>query len=806
MKAQPRCGVAEKTVPTLIESELGVVDRHLKRIKMMTAALTALLADERWHRGAPTGGHRYPPPGFKQPRMATTLAVLGPRGSGKSTCVVDLFEKLASEAAGAKGKVPGNKTPCLSGYMIVQQPVDCTLGPRDVPLGLSVLMRLRRLLGLENEQTAGWSYREQGRIYPAAEDEERAFRAMREAYMLSRPEAERVLETTSSSGAHFALQASSAAANTLELPDRVADWLQKAVCCLPEEVDGFILGLDDVDLAQNGVEGLINSLLDELHQPRLILVIAADLPRLERRLAGTSDERQSAATSANRRLAETPADEIGLESARDLVYKALPQRNREHLRPWNEEERWAFAPLLPSPTSPQERCLKDMLQKCKGWGVPIRNPGLLPSFPRGLENLWFALRGFEDEQPSAGSSNGMLENLEVYLEYLAEARREAALGRQVSKREAASWARQLIWQEDRIGSAQWERLVMAALEGSPLLGFQATSDALPLPVDDPSSAALWTELLVDLSLSPKNDEKRGELSSTELVSRFPGMKEIVDQSRIRADFHRDEMEAQLRRPRGSVVAQLAWTRFDVTLDRRGDIPEEFDAFIGIAPLHEAAEGRRNVWPARLAQGLFLQRSDVLGPGEDTHILDGASGSIQGILPEAVRPLIVFVDSLRRAPWTRLSEMNRRRGLRINVLLAAGLVHAAYVDALSRVFDALGGRKKPKTAARYTPSDSQSAWMDALYDRASRPIVEWSDEMVEEQFHALPKSPVVVNRTSKTSGLRKLTAKDLQDKRKPQLDWEFVFAPYNELVRCLDAYTSSRFYLDLADPDFNRPST
>ncbi|MCP4657224.1 MAG: AAA family ATPase [bacterium] len=792
---EPTTRPADGATLTLIGTERDIVDRHKRRIKELTTTLVAMARDHpEWSRDSTVGEHRYPPPGFKQPRMATTLAVLGPRGSGKSTCMVDLIHKLSHDPSAKAVKVGGRKFGCLTGFLVVRQTVDCTLGPRKVPLGLSALMRLRRVLGLEHDQQTAWSYQGEERADPGVEAEQQAFKAMREAYMLSRLTAGRVIEGTSSGGAHFAQQASAAAAEALALPDRVADWLQQAAIRLGPEVEGFILVLDDVDLARDGLRGLVRSLLDELHQPRLILVLGVDLPRLESRVADSVGEDRASLQEMNR-LEEAFRNPIELAAARDLLYKALPQQNREWLQPWKEEDRWAFPPR-PALAFPDKKSLKDiLLERTSGWGVAIRNPALLPGFPRSLENIWFALWGLESGKKATTGTREMLDTVEDYLAYLAEARGEHALGRRISNRPASAWARHLTWPEKPIGNFQWERLVTSALEGDPLLGFQAGSDALPLP-ERPSSAALWIELLLDLSLAS------GHLTSAELIRRFPSMSHLVDRAQIRTDFHRDEMAQELRQARGSVMAKLAWTRFDVALDPLGVLPEEFDAQVGLAPLREAAEGLRNAWPTILAQGLYLRRSEVLDDGQRAYDTDGHPDDADALLPRGVRPLVVFVDSLSRAPWRLFSETPRRRSLRTNALLTAGLVRAAYVDALERVFDALLGHDNVDKAARHASSEADRTWLDAMHDRGYPPIVEWSDDIAEDRFHALLQE---TKEATETKLHRELDAGDLPDRQAKHIDWEFVFAPYNALVGCLRAYTSSRAFRHLADPGFGGAS-
>lgn len=769
----------------LNEAEEDIVGRHLDRIVHLAAGLSEILKNDRqrWWIDSPLEQPRYPPADFKQPRKATTLAVLGPRGSGKTTCMVDLLEKLEEMETNTNSMNRGAR--CvrpLAGFHPVERIIDCSLGSQNVPFGLSILMRLRHLLGLHRDPSESPEWSSRGEVVePRVAAEQKAFRVLREAYMLNLPAAGRVLEGTSSSGAHFAQQASLAAGRALSLPDRVADWLQCAAICCGHDLEGFVLVLDDVDLARDGILDMVYSLLDELHQPRLILLIGADLTKLERRIAdslaggGLTKLRPNSEKSARRSSED-------VRMANDLLYKILPQVNREWLLPWTEEERWSFPPR-PAPAYELDSSLGELLSR-KDWGPAFRTPALLPEYPRHLENLWFALARPQQMPKDNRSERKSFKDRAEFIAYLAEARGDYGLARQVPMRAPDEWGRTFRWEDEQIASGVWDRLVEAALEGTPLAGFSAESDDLPIP-ENPASAALWTELLLDLSLTS------GQLSSAELLRRYPRMSNLVDQAQIRTDFHRDEMERQLRDSRGSIMAQLAWTRFDVVLDRNGVLPEEFDAWIGLAPLREAAEGQRDFWPTSLAQGLFLRRSAVLDERQRAYDMDGDPDDANAPLPRALRPLIVFVDSLSRAPWRLLSETPRRRSLRTNALLAAGLVRAAYVDALERVFGSLTGRGYVKKAVRR--EDADVAWLDAIHDRGSAPIVEWSDNTVEGRFHALLKEEV---------SHRKLTAKDLPRKLATHFDWEFVFAPYNELVRCLNAYTKSRAFYHLKDPDFD----
>jgi hypothetical protein len=646
-------------------------------------------------------------------------------------------------------------------------------------------MRLRHLLGLSCDppEISAWSC--QGEVQdPRLEDEKKAFKVMREAYMLSRRAAVRVLEATSSGGAHFAQQASLAAAEALALSDRVADWLQCAALCTGHCVAGFIVVLDDIDLARNSFLDMVYSLLDELHQPRLILVIGADLPTLERRLAdllagGRLDRLHLCVESGPRHRPEA------MRMANDLLYKVLPQVNREQLLPWTEDERWFFPPR-PTTAYSLDFSLGDLLvDRTSDW-LSYLNPALLPGYPRHLENLWHGLALSLEGTTEGDSEHQGLDDLGRFIAYLSEARGDYGLARRVVMRAPDCWGRTFMWEEEPIARGVWDRLVDAALENRPLSGLVTKSDDLPLP-QAPASAALWIELLLDLSLSS------GQLTSADLIRRFPRMAALFKEAQIRTDFHRDEMAEQLRNARGSVMAELAWTHFEVSPDRQGVLPEIFDARVGIRPLHRALAGRRKAWHTILAQGLYLRRSEVLDERQQAYATKGDPDDADALLPRGVRPLIVFVDSLSRAPWRLLSETPRRRSLRTNALLAAGLVRAVYYDALERVFDAMVGRGKVKKTAKLKLSKADNTWLDAIHDREHMPIVEWSDDGVEDQFHALPAE----------KPYRKLDARDLPGGQAKPIDWKLGFFSYNALVDCLNAYTRSRAFRHLADPSFDR---
>ena len=111
------------------------------------------------------------------------------------------------------------------------------------------------------------------------------------------------------------------------------------------------------------------------------------------------------------------------------------------------------------------------------------------------------------------------------------------------------------------------------------------------------------------------------------------------------------------------------------------------------------------------------------------------------------------------------------------------------------------------------------WLDATRNRGDTPIVEWSKDDVEARFNALLEvakgeeaaEETGAKRTKKaraakeTKPHRALDADDLPADHAPNVDWEFVFAPYNALVGCLRAYRNSRAFRHLADPEYSGSS-
>lgn len=766
----------------LTPQQQGVLDRHDHRLHTLCEQLKERLREEPgWQKDSHRPPHhRYPPPWFKKSRKPTSFGILAPRGAGKTTVLAELLLKWGkgSDDVGRLGGLD-------NGFYAVKSIVDCSLTPPGIPLGLSVLTQLRVLLGL-NDKPPGSARSLQGdpcsRWEPEQvrrEDEKRAFAELEQAYVLSTAESSAVFQETAMSPAHYAMETAQAARRRFKLPDRVADWLEIAAELHGDNVEGFILPLDDIDLARQGVRDFVYSLLDELHQPRLLLLIAADLDLLEHKLADKKEP-----------------DPVP-QTWRDVLYKVLPQVNREYLRPWRKEHRLAFPPGRESEDAnaaldafaSDSRTLGELVvAHSASWDLAYRDPELLPPFPRALENLWFVLAGEDGEHSTATR----LDEPAEYLAFLAEGRGEHLLARSLVRRPAEEWGRALTWArealdeegeaEETLDEEAWSLAVTAALEGRPLLRLIARSDELPMVTLSANDGARWTELLVDIALA------RGTLASQELATRIPALGRRLERARVRTDLHRISLQEQMTGVSTAVTSALTWTTWDVTFDANKHLEEVQSATIGWPDLLAAAGGRRRAWPTRLFQGLRLR-------GAEPATLE--AGSPSGLYPRRLRALLLFADALADGPWPALSR-RRTEVWRSHVLLSAALVHSAYLVAIDRVFNALAGKQQVNGDDRFAPDDAQRPFIDSFGPAGPTQLLAWHEDEIEARFKALLVSNAAPGRLGET-GPPGSNEDATGNAGSPPADPEFTYATYNALVDALQAYRASPWFRGLARP-------
>jgi hypothetical protein len=758
-----------------------------------------------------SGASAYPPDEFKRPRKSNVFGLLGGRGTGKTTILIELVHQF----------LPPDRRNSL---IWVAEPNDCSLCPRGVPLGLSALYHVRQALLIQAE----------AKLTLPAGDRKRASDAwdlLEEAYLKADPDYRALVRELVISTNQYGAEARREIEARFRLPQLVQNWLDAEAALRKRDV--FVVPLDDLDLVpQNegraedlrGVLGpFVWSLLDELHQPRLLFVAAADLDRLERLVAdsmGGSD---------------------ALPAARALLDKVMPQDDRATMPCLSASARLRFHPVKrggesshekPQPLLAQEerpdagapKSLEDLLaEHCSNSSAPRKQvlpllahvPRLLPDFPRGLEILHRALS--REHGP---------ESVAEFLGLLAECRREHSFGRKMGRRPPDLWARFFKWEPASSPAAAWRKLVEYALDDMEplwsLLPDKGLDDLAPGPetVDD---APRWVELLLDVALA------EGTISPSHLTARLDILGSAFAAARLKTRQGAQELTTYLSDPPPNMDATLLWTEWGAP----GDV---IGVRVGWVPLIEGLSRQRPLWPTHVFGELMFSRASVLSAVPDTRradLLPAATRELASTLaPRSVRALLLFADALASGPWGTLSSQNRIRNPVDLAQLAAGIVYGAYVSALQaaveavRVAETAERARTPRISAckPLEPREAlqrQVAWaqdvgaeVDAILSadddeiakiapkweststhrkgflapenrREQGEIVEWNEAQVRARFDALPYGTA-------NAALEKLSTLSKEEDK--------VASPTGlallELVRAFLAYTASAPFVHL----------
>lgn len=616
--------------------------------------------------------------------QANVFGVLGPRGAGKST----LVKAFAWAAHGGSGEEPWI-TACRAlrtAKLRVCDMIDCSALPEQVTPAAAVLVNIHRDTQIwpDSVKRPHPLRRELWDLVGAHNATDPAFREL-------------CLElSTTQDGFLDALTAG--LADRLELANRLRAWLDKVSGEL--EIDGFVIPLDDFDLVSGDTtRRWMQSLLDVLHQPRLLFVLAADLRRLEH----VSLDREA---------------QIDDETGRKLIQKMMPPEHRIVLQDFCSEDCQGFRPTVtparvPATAAfgravvPEAPRLGELLIRRTQDMAPLRDiaVALAPRFPRGLGDLYASLA--RDLAPGVAESTAGDSTATDFLTLLAYCRSESLLARRVLEVAVEDWLPELMRGNkghhdevtDGVASADaWRRTVTAAREparvkplldlaparvdhvrrsGDPLTHDPTWTDPLRHdhflvdPLRDARSKtdrALWAELLIDRALLTMPRERARLLDlwapARERIARTCFTIDISAQQVL--DFFRDE------RVRRHLLPWFKWTG-----EKQPD--GALHVQIGWVPLLAHLRAIADPWPAALLKHLLIGPSDLQGrlrlPPEDERL---------DLLPGRVRHLIVLVDSLHRCPWTAYSTPRLGWSLLTYVRLARAFVRAAYVDALSKL--------------------------------------------------------------------------------------------------------------------------
>lgn len=621
------------------------------------------------------------------------VAILGPRGAGKSSILEILYQRRPEAAPPGYG--------CNEPRLWFLPSLDCSVLDARLTPGTAVLLRIQEQL--KHRPEAKGAHDSKSAIDKLLAD----LHALIERFTrVDRQYKDLCMELSVSPGdySHYVVEGLQ---ERFGLQRDLATWLAE-VSKLTQN-DAIVVLLDDFDLVPaEEVRQWIVALMDELHQPRLLFVLTADLPRLQHlswdALAGLDDM-----------------------TGRALVDKLIAEHNRVYVGPWALGDRSWFPQLRP------DRKSRDDAPADTLWGlIRARNDGsdahadlierLLPERPRGLANLHGSLKQHESK-PEARTFHDLIE-------VLAACRQEPLLARRLRqiREQQRDWVRDLRLSSTDLDPEDWWDLVRAVRQRQPVArshqdallpldGLQASQEGLeqgtrcgrrrsdtglptamilsPEDTRDPSrhhlfyerplrdaaeaDAPFWTELLVDRNLVSQDPGP-----TMYVLNRWRPLFRRHDEARLRLSLSRPDIRDFFEwlddaGYSGDIWPALSWLR----LDPAGGHP--FSLEVGWTPMIESLRrGENRSIPALTAL------LNIAAPPKPEVAVDDDAVQIH-LLPGRLWAMVLLIDALERCPWQELC-VPRLWGVATYLGLAAGLVKTAYAHAL------LGEHPSPSPAA------------------------------------------------------------------------------------------------------------
>lgn len=623
-----------------------------------------------------------------RPLFANVFGVLGPRGAGKSTVVRELYYAWNRQESSPKRDLPphacrrrpeideglGEEFECLYFLPVM----DCSVVPEEISPGTAVLLRLLKVLERDPKLESKTSE------LPGTPAElkdlvgrySRAEKNYRELYL--------ELSSTPEDYSQYVLDS---LGERFSLGEDLADWLKEALRRIQRSA--FVVLLDDFDLvAANEVREWMLALLDELHQSRILFVITADFFRLQY-------------------LSWDPKAQFDEKTGRALLDKLLPPQNRRDLSVWTFDDRGLFR------FHGDDKELRELITPFTGKKTTFARlvESLLPSWPRGLENLYSSLA-------AADQADQDLEEMEL-LELLAISRNESLLARRLQECRPTQWIRVLEFPQSPLSAEDWQELTQTAIcrarwSSEPLLPLRSLYPELPRNIDlgegsrrgpvdkrvltedfsapwkrDPSwhdplrhdwlrlmplrdaddrDTPLWTELLIDLGFS------RSSRLRVNFISKWKPALHRFERSKLDLDVGLQSLREFFENNAANIsLGTLYW------MDRKG----ESRLAIGWHPLIEAARGARNPFMTELLSEILIDVHDLKDSASDNRgKASRLPEELWSLVPEELWALILLVDALDRCPWASFSSPLGWQFVTY-LGLAAAFVRSAYAHALWR---------------------------------------------------------------------------------------------------------------------------
>ncbi|ESQ16105.1 MAG: hypothetical protein N838_19675 [Thiohalocapsa sp. PB-PSB1] len=710
------------------------------------------------------------------PAESNIFSIDGLRGSGKSTLLAWLYGDILEEM---KGFSSDQTKP----YYIVP-PIDCTRIPDKIALGVAVLVRLQECLCKPGSSNP--SKRLPVSLVECDDASERhlpqpgvakSLRELIELYSRTDDGYRELWLDLSTTTDDYHRYASTAVAERMQMSERLGQWLEEILDYL--NAKAFIVPLDDFDLADGDqVELFIKSLLDELHQPRIIFVLTADFPRLQH-------------LSRNAKRGLDP------ETGRALIDKLIPPQHRMELGLWRFKDRLQFKPFfqleneremadsdedgdtISSGVQTLEGLLRDLFPVKPNTIYPYLSIilSLLPSRPRGLENLY---RQIELMKVSSKYKNNQRDASDIHflqdlLVLLATCGAEPIWARRIREGQiiplVESLSLSLSLSENDRSPEDWESMVSDAsrtlgddqAHPRPLIGFRPGAEgnidmdarasqnpestrALAKSVDHytrvaesewgthdplrhqkierrpfrdvtPYDVPLWAELMFDIALN------QVPATQVRLLESWTPLSQRIACCCFSVGSTPDELH-DLFEDNGLLEHQAAlyW------LEAAGSTDYGLKLNIGWPPMFNALRRLRDPLSIGLLSRVSVDVRKLKGP-PPFHPADH-------LLPGSVRSLILLSDALHRCPWAALS-LRRGWSLATHLGLSAALVRGAYLYAWYRS----SGKTVKDFKNRMKPFPRQSRFFRIIDRRNPKELLTFDEDKIVDCLNSFFKESI-----------------------------------------------------------------
>lgn len=609
---------------------------------------------------------------------SNAIGIFGPRGSGKTTV-------LEKTKLFFKHKV----------HIQVLSPLDCTQVPPHIHPGCAVLLHIFREFDKDmSNKTQEWQRFQNELLH------------LSQGYSSSSSEFGNLCLDLSGSTKEFAEYQTQGLMERLSLREN----LQTIIDAFSKDsgIKALLLPLDDFDLVEKDhAIDWTNALLDDLHQPRLIFLVAADFHRLQGHL-----------------IEKKGFDDI---TSRAILNKLLPPDNRLDLPAWSFEEINKYPGKIHSHQReadtakgqhPPPNNLKKYLDSYLNAIELSMNLiyGLLPRKPRGVRNLYDAFQ--MDETLFTKITNPQIKpqkNAKQLLTWIATSREETLLARSIREHHLVEWLK--ILDPSIKNSEHWEENVDLAKGRicNSIETLQPLNDLLPKDVKipqeknegrtptqmthppdwgypqiqkqqrdfslrdaEPDSIALWTEVLLDLSFKIPEDETPSERD---------GIYKAV-RNRIRFFTHwgpiaHRQDSAQFTISTELTTVQQFFNSASLKPIKAGllwiqpakDNAQKFK--IGWGPLLKKLGGIEDPLLHNWRHKLVVSEQPLSGSLPELGAVETLS-----LIPDQIWAMILLTDGLARCPWLSISRPSGWL-LQAHLALAAGLVRTAYVYAMKQ---------------------------------------------------------------------------------------------------------------------------